>query len=39
MVSKKLVHMIEKHEEELTRRWLKDVKHHGDNTDLSPFSR
>lgn len=30
MVSKKLIHLIEKHEDELTRRWLKDVKHHGD---------
>jgi len=30
MVSKKLIHIIEKHEDELTRRWLKEVKHHTD---------
>lgn len=28
MVSKRLIDLVEKHEDELTRRWLKEVKQH-----------
>lgn len=37
MVSKKLIHLIEKHEEELTQRWLKDVNHHADTPTYHRF--
>ena len=37
MISKKLIDLVEKHEDELTRRWLKEVKQHVDTPMYRSF--
>lgn len=37
MISQRLVHLIEKHAEELSRRWLKDVQQHSDTFTYHHF--